>query len=212
VRDLSFRWQPGDVLVLSGPNGSGKSTTLRLLLGLARPMSGHIRVGGVDLTTTDGGAWRSRIAYLAQRPFFSERATVREAMRFLAPDATDDRCRVALERVGVLSGLEERGAPLDVRVGSLSVGQRQRVALARVLVKDAPILVLDEPDANLDHAGIQAVVRIVKELAPKKMIAVVAHTDDLVALPGTHLALNSAEEILRISAPAPAPRPVGTVR
>lgn len=182
----SFVWLRGSPLVLTGPNGAGKSTALRLLLGLASPSEGSVLVDDVDLRTLDGAAWRRGVGYLAQRPFLSDRATVREAIRLLAPDAGDDAMRATLEQVDVWSALAASGGPpLDVRVGTLSVGQRQRVALARVLVKDAPILLLDEPDANLDAAGIRRVRALLEELAPHKMIAIVAHTDALTDFGGT---------------------------
>jgi ATP-binding cassette, subfamily C, bacterial CydD len=187
IAGLSFLWRRGAPLVLAGPNGAGKSTTLRLLLGLAPPTTGSIRVGDHDLRDVDGESWRQRIAYLAQRPYLSDRATVREAIRMLAPAVDDDAMRAVLEKVEIWPALASSSAtaPLDVRVGTLSVGQRQRVALARVLAVDAPVLLLDEPDANLDHAGILRVRAIVEELSPTKMIAVVAHTEELFDLAGT---------------------------
>ncbi len=183
---VSFAWRRGAPLVLAGPNGAGKSTTLRLLLGLASPTGGTIRVGGRELHDLDGAAWRRSIAYLAQRPYLSDRATVREAIQLLAPDASDAAMRAVLEKVDVWTALaSSRPEPLEVRVGTLSVGQRQRVALARVLAVDAPIVLLDEPDANLDRAGIARVRAIVQELSPTRMIAVVAHTEELFDLAGT---------------------------
>ena len=99
--------------------------------------------------------------------------------------------RAVLEKVEVWAPLAASSAnPLDVRIGTLSVGQRQRVALARVLAVDAPVLLLDEPDANLDHAGILRVRAIVEELSPTKMIAVVAHTEELFDLAGTLVRLS----------------------
>ncbi len=193
LRGTSIEWSPGEILVLAGPNGSWKSTTLRLLLGLARPQRGSIQIDGVNLFDLDLDAWRKCIAYLPQRPFLGDRATIREAIAFLAPHATDASMRAALEEAGVWNVLAEAGGePLDVRAGTLSVGQRQRVALARVLLIDAPILLLDEPDANLDLAGIRTVCAIVRKLSTRKMIAVVAHTDELVELAGTLVTLRAA--------------------
>jgi ATP-binding cassette subfamily C protein CydCD len=181
-------WEPGRVLVLAGPNGSGKSTTLRLLLGLARPQSGKVTIGGEELFDLDLEVWRRRVAYLPQRPFLADRATVREAIALLAPRASDDAMRACLERVGLWSAI----GTLDVRVGTLSAGQRQRVALARLLAMDAPIVLLDEPDANLDAAGVRMVSDIVRELAATKMVALVAHTDDVLALADTLVTLRAA--------------------
>jgi ATP-binding cassette subfamily C protein CydCD len=181
-------WEPGRVLVLSGPNGSGKSTTLRLLLGLARTQKGRITIGGEELFALDLEAWRAKVAYLPQRPFLADRATVREAIALLAPEASDDAMRACLERVGLWAQI----GTLDAKVGALSVGQRQRVALARLLAMDAPVVLLDEPDANLDAAGIRAVSEIVRELARTKMVALVAHTDDVLALADTLVTLRAA--------------------
>jgi ATP-binding cassette subfamily C protein CydCD len=181
-------WEPGRVLVLAGPNGSGKSTTLRLLLGLAKPQTGAITVGGTDLFALDLDAWRARVGYLPQRPFLADRATVREAIALLARRATDTTMRACLERVGLWSQI----GTLDVRVGELSTGQKQRVALARLLAMDAPVLLLDEPDANLDAAGIRIVSELVRELAATKMVALVAHTEDVLALADTLVSLRAA--------------------
>jgi ABC-type multidrug transport system fused ATPase/permease subunit len=172
LRDVTFAWSTG-ALALGGGNGSGKSTCLRLLLSLAPALSGRIVVGGVALDQIDVDEWRARIAFLPQRPYFPPRADVQRAIRLLAPDAPDEAMRVVLDRVGL------HGVALGARVEALSVGERQRVALARVLCRDAALYVLDEPDANLDRAGITLVAELVRELAVTKMVVIAAHTPEL---------------------------------
>lgn len=182
---LSFAWKPGKPLVLTGPNGSGKSTLLRLLLGLRVPGEGVVSVGGRPLLELDLPSLRRRVALLPQRPYLGQPYhSVREAMRLLCPDADDEAIRRALARTGVLDALHARGeAPLDVRVGELSAGQRQRVALARVLLQDAKLVLLDEPDANLDRRGIELVVATIAELTARgAMVAVAAHTPELASM------------------------------
>jgi ATP-binding cassette subfamily C protein CydD len=155
---------------------------LRLLLGVARTASGAVTVDGVDLFDLDLHAWRRRVAYLPQRPYVPERATVREAVRLIVHDASDEQVRDALTRTGLWSALAAHAPddPLDTRTGTLSVGERQRLALARMLCQRSAVVLLDEPDANLDADGIALVARLVRELAPERMVAVAAHTPELV--------------------------------
>ncbi|MBS2016685.1 MAG: ABC transporter ATP-binding protein [Deltaproteobacteria bacterium] len=190
VSDVSASFARGEPLVLTGPNGSGKSTLLRLIAGLGKPTSGTITAGGVDVTSIAVVAWRAKVAYLPQQPHLPEGMTVREAFHLLAPAATDEQIRSSLERVAILTTLEQRepGA-LDVKVGGLSTGQRKRVAIARLLVRDADVVLLDEPDANLDRESIGLVARLVFELAETKLVAVAAHTDLIVASRGVHVRL-----------------------
>jgi ABC-type multidrug transport system fused ATPase/permease subunit len=182
IRDVTLSWRPDQVLVLHGPNGSGKSTLIRLLLGLARPTSGQVTVGGQDLFTLDLLAWRREIAYLPQRPYLPERATVRHGVRLLANDVSDDALRDALVRVDLWDALKAHAPadPLDSCVDALSVGERQRLALARILCQPSTVVLLDEPDANLDAAGITLVANLVRDLARTRMVAVAAHTEELV--------------------------------
>ncbi|MDB4946863.1 MAG: toxin transporter, ATP-binding protein [Labilithrix sp.] len=180
LEDVSMRWSPGQVLLVTGANGAGKSTLLCLLLGLRGPASGAITVGGAPLDALDVVAFRRRAVYLPQRPYLGEaHVAVRDAMRMARPTATDDELRAALARLEVLRALEAHAEEdaLSVTVGSLSAGQRQRVALARVLLSGAALVVLDEPDAYLDAAGIALLVALVEELtASGAMVAVAAHS------------------------------------
>lgn len=174
----SFVWGGGTV-VLRGPNGSGKSSVLRLLLGLRDPQAGRVRIGGVDLRDLDVCALRRRIAYVSQRPYLGEPyTTVGESLRLLSPEGVS-RARIeqALERTGLSHALERDGAdPLERTIGELSVGQRQRLAIARALCRDADVILLDEPDANLDRAGVQLLGRLIEDLRREgQMVAVAAH-------------------------------------
>jgi ABC-type transport system involved in cytochrome bd biosynthesis fused ATPase/permease subunit len=154
-----------------------------LLLGLVRSSTGSVFVDGVPLDAVDIERWRAQAAFLPQRPYLPPRSDVRASIRLLAPSAPDDKLLWALERVGILASLRRVSAdPLSVGVDTLSVGQRQRVALARVLCRDAPLLLLDEPDANLDRAGIALVADVVRELAADRTIILAAHTPELLEI------------------------------
>lgn len=188
LRDLSFDWPAGGALLIAGPNGAGKSTLLRVLLGLRLPQRGSVSVGGADIATVDLSLFRRGIAYLPQRPYLGEvDATVRSALRGFDDDIAESAMEAALERVG-LGAAARTGHTLDTAIGELSAGQRQRLALARVLLQNASIYLLDEPDANLDRAGIALVGEIVRELVARgRMVAIAAHTDELASLPGTRV-------------------------
>jgi ABC-type multidrug transport system fused ATPase/permease subunit len=200
LHDVSFNWRAGETLALAGPNGSGKSTCVRALLGLGRVTRGEILIDGVPLSGIDPVLWRQKVAFLPQRPYLSPRATARDCLRFIDADTPEDAMRRSIERVGLLPRL--RGAapdPLDVKVGDLSVGERQRLSFARVLCRLTPLVILDEPDANLDPDGIQLVADVVSELARDRMVLVVAHSAVL---------LGKADRVVRLEAGrvrAPAP-------
>jgi ABC-type bacteriocin/lantibiotic exporter with double-glycine peptidase domain len=202
LRRVSFHWRAGEPLVLTGPNGSGKSTLFKLLLGLRPATAGSIRFGSHDLRDIDLRAFRQQVAYLPQRPYLGEaHVTVRAAMRLVVPEASDPAMREVLARTGVLGALREHSDDeLAVPIGELSTGQRQRVALARVLLQDLAVLLLDEPDANLDRDGVELVGTLVRELASEgKMVAVIVHTPELAELSANtiHLGAEPARVVLR---------------
>jgi ABC-type multidrug transport system fused ATPase/permease subunit len=206
--DLSFAG-PG-ALALVGPNGSGKSTLLRLLLGLAKPYAGRVVVGSVPLEDVDADLWRARAAFVPQRPYFPLRADVARAIRWLATDASEADMLRALDRVGLLQPLRVlSGDPLAVPVGTLSVGQRQRVALARMLCQKAALYVLDEPDANLDAPGIALVAEIVADLSRERTVIFAVHTPELLRAAGRIVALEGGCIVGEETTPAL--RPNGTL-
>jgi ATP-binding cassette subfamily C protein CydCD len=195
VSGISLAFGGGAPLVLSGPNGSGKSTLLRILAALCAPSRGSVTLGdgggAVDLASVDARAWRSRVAYLPQQPYMPESWTVLETASVFAAHADVERLRAALARVELLDVLVAKNPtePLAVRIGELSVGQRKRVALARILIAEADVVLLDEPDANLDLEGIAMVTQLVAELAADRLVAVAVHSRPLVAGRGVHVEL-----------------------
>jgi ABC-type transport system involved in cytochrome bd biosynthesis fused ATPase/permease subunit len=180
LRAASCDFAVGTVTVLAGPNGSGKSTLLRLLLAIEPPREGRLVVDGAPLAG-DGANLRAHIAYLPQRPFLSDRATVRDAFRLLATDLDDSAALTWLDRVGLVEKLRAKASadPLSVRIGQLSTGQRQRLALARIGVLDRPIWLLDEPDASLDADGIARLESLIEEERSRRLIVVAAHASGL---------------------------------
>ncbi|MBX3190016.1 MAG: ABC transporter ATP-binding protein [Labilithrix sp.] len=189
IGGITLTFSRGEPLVLRGPNGSGKSTVLRLLAALGAPSRGVITVSDVDLASIGHAAWRAEIAYLPQQPHLPPAMTVAEAMRLLSPRASDEALLAALERVEVAAALSQRGSALAVKIEALSTGQRKRVAIARVLLQDAKVVLLDEPDANLDADGIAMVARLARELASTRLVAIAAHTPAIVGSPGVHVEL-----------------------
>jgi ABC-type multidrug transport system fused ATPase/permease subunit len=191
LSELQAAFHPGEIVGVTGPNGSGKSTILALLLGLHKPTAGVITVGAIDLTRIDLPQWRSQIGYLPQRPFLPDRATVRAAMQLVAPTACDRVLSRALQDVRlwpILCSHSPRG-PLETKVGTLSAGERQRLALARVLARETPLLLLDEPDANLDVEGIELLTDLLRELAARCTVVMAVHNPHLAA---------AADRVLRL--------------
>jgi ATP-binding cassette subfamily C protein CydCD len=186
LTNISFVWKPGEVLGIKGPNGSGKSTLLKLMLGLLQPSTGRILVGGIDLREIDLPTWRRAIAYLPQRPYVAEKATVIEAMRLTAPGLAEKEARKALEELGVWERLEAdehngKVDPLHTPIMTLSVGVRQRTLLARVLARLRPFTFLDEPTETIDKESHYMLLQLFKKRAAQGAIAVASHDVALLA-------------------------------
>ena len=173
---VSLTIAPGERIVLTGPSGAGKSTLLALLLRFVTPAAGTIEAGGADLAATDLEQWRRQIAWVPQQPYlFSGSAADNIALG--QPGAS----RGAIGRAARLAGAAEfidslpsgYDTPLGERGLRLSAGQRQRIALARAFLRDAPLLLLDEPTAHLDPAGARLVASALDtELADRTVILI----------------------------------------
>ncbi|WP_207943251.1 thiol reductant ABC exporter subunit CydD [Actinomadura sp. KC345] len=183
--DFSLTVHPGETVALTGPSGAGKSTVLAVLLGFVRPGSGHVLADWDDLTDLDPDAWRARIAWVPQRPHLFA-GTVAANIRLGRPDASDAEVRAAAGAANALEFIdalpEGLGTPLGERGLGLSAGQRQRIALARAFLRDAPLLLLDEPTSNLDAESEAAVLEAVRRLAATRTVILVAHRPALTAL------------------------------
>ena len=185
VHDFELTVQPGETVALTGPSGCGKSTVLSVVLGLCTPGAGMVQLGGVDLAHVDLDDWRRLLAWVPQRPHLFAR-TVAENVRLGRPDASDAHVAAALDAAGLTETVRHlpRGqdTPLGEGGGGLSAGERQRLALARAFVRNAPLLLLDEPTASLDNETEADVLAAVRELAEGRTALIVAHRPALVAL------------------------------
>ncbi|WP_439948446.1 thiol reductant ABC exporter subunit CydD [Streptomyces sp. BBFR109] len=212
VSGISFSVEPGETVALVGPSGAGKSTLLNVLLGFVTPTTGRVRIGGADLTGLDLKEWRSRIAWVPQRPHLYA-GTIAENVRLARPDADDAAVRTALADAGALEFVDALPQGTDTVLGEdgagLSAGQRQRLALARAFLADRPVLLLDEPTAALDGATEAEVVDAVRRLSAGRTVLLVVHrpallraADRVVRLDGTE-ARQAAGRVV----PAPVPSP-----
>ncbi len=183
--DVSFTIEADEILALTGPSGCGKSTLLGVLLGLVRPQSGSIRVGGVELADLDIDAWRAALAWVPQRPHLFK-ASIAENVRLGRADASEGEVRAAIAAAGLSNTVRDLPNGVDTVLGTqgvgLSAGQRQRVALARAFLRDAPLLALDEPTANLDGQTEQELLETIVTLARGRTVVLVAHRPALVAV------------------------------
>jgi thiol reductant ABC exporter CydD subunit len=182
---ISLAVEPGEVVALTGPSGCGKSTLLAVLLGFVAPQAGSVLLGGVDLASVDPQVWRARVAWMPQRPHLFA-ASIAENIRLGRPDATNEQVWAAVGAAGLREVVEAKPGGLDAMLGDrgagLSVGERQRVGLARAFLRDAPVLLLDEPTANLDGATEQEVLGALRRLVRGRTVILVAHRPALVEL------------------------------
>ena len=207
--------EPGRVLGVQGPSGGGKSTLVDLLLALRTPDVGRVAVGGVDLADIDRDAWLRRVAWVPQQPVLLA-GTVADNIRLGHPFAPADL-------VAAAAALAALDVPLDTPVGEggagLSTGQQRRVALARAVLADRPLLLLDEPTEGVDAGTEDAIVAALPRIAAGRTVVLVSHRPDVLAAcdrvltvgvavtPGPrHPTLAGATATSTPAAPAHAPR------
>ena len=182
---MSFDVHPGEVVALAGPSGCGKSTLLGVLLGLVPSSSGSIQIGDVDLADLEPDAWRAQVGWVPQRPHLFARS-IADNVRLGRPGASDDAVRAAIAAAELEEVVARLPAGMETILGhegaGLSVGERQRVALARAFLRDAPLLLLDEPTANLDGRTEENVLAAVRRLMAGRTVLIAAHRPSLLNL------------------------------
>ncbi len=173
----------GEAVALIGESGAGKSTVAALLLGLLEPTNGRITVGGVDLSACELAVWRRLVAWVPQHPSML-RGTIAENIRLGDPDAPDRRVLEAALQAGAHEFIAALPDGLHTLIGAggrqLSPGERRRIALARAFLRDAALVILDEPTADLDPRSVRVVSNAVRRLAAHRTMLVIAHRPELV--------------------------------
>lgn len=178
IKGLSFTVQPGEAIALVGPSGSGKSTIVDLLLRLYEPDSGSILLDGKDISSIDAGWLRSQIAIVSQDVQLRN-GSLADNLRIANPDATDEELLSAINDSGLGDFIQTLPEGLNTMVGErgslLSGGQKQRLSLARALVKDAAILILDEASSALDPITEVQVNEAINKRKSKQTVFIISH-------------------------------------
>jgi ATP-binding cassette subfamily C protein CydD len=178
LRGIDFAIARGERVALVGPSGSGKTTIARLLLGFGTPNEGRITADGLDLRDLASGDWFARVAWMPQTPTLFH-GTIRDNIRLGLPDADDAAVRRAADAANAAGFIERLPQGYDTVVGDrgqgLSGGEIRRVALARVFLKDADLVVLDEACASLDTATAALVSESIERLSRDRAVLIIAH-------------------------------------
>ncbi|ESS09384.1 MAG: ABC-type multidrug transport system, ATPase and permease component [uncultured archaeon A07HN63] len=176
--DISFSVDGGDTLALVGPTGAGKSTVLKLLLRLYDPDSGTIRIDGQEITAVDRRSLRQSIGYVGQESYLFY-GSVRDNIAYGSFDATDEEIRAAAEAAEAHEFIQNLPDGYDTMVGErgvkLSGGQRQRIAIARAVLEDPDILVLDEATSDVDTETEMLIQRSLDDLTTDRTTFAIAH-------------------------------------
>ena len=190
---VSLTVRPGDHITLTGPSGAGKTSLLALLLRFAEPSGGRIEAGHADLAAIPAGTWLAQIAWVPQHPYLFA-GTVAENIALGQPAASREAIAHAAGMAGAAGFIEALPDGYASGVGErglrLSAGQRQKIALARAFLRNAPLLLLDEPTAHLDPVSAGQVRQSLRTLMAGRTVIHVTHRGDLAPGPGRVAALD----------------------
>ncbi len=180
---LDLELHPDETVALVGPSGSGKTTVASLLLRFVDPVHGRISVGGLDLAHCRADLWREQLAWVPQQPTIF-RGTIADNIRLGDPGATVRSVRDAAVLAGADRFVQALPFGYETLVGDggrpLSAGESRRIALARAFVRNAPLVILDEPTADLDRTSAGVVAEAVERLRSGRMVLLIAHRPELV--------------------------------
>jgi ATP-binding cassette subfamily C protein CydD len=184
LQDVTLTLRPGTCTALVGRSGAGKSTLVNLLLRFLDAQSGSISVNGLPLSVLPVEMWREYIALVPQRPYLFA-GSIAANIRLARPDASSEEIERAAEQAGALEFIQRLPLGFETEIGEqggrLSAGQLQRLALARAFLKDAPLLILDEPTSHLDPESEELFRRSLELLLPGRTALVIAHRYNTIA-------------------------------
>lgn len=185
LRQVSLKIAPGSMTALVGASGSGKTTLVRLIARFFDVTQGSLKVGGVDVRQMSAGQLAAQISQIFQDAYLFQ-GSIADNIRIGKADANDTEVLEAARAAGVLEIIERLPQGLDTPVGEggarLSGGERQRISIARALIKDAPILLVDEATAALDVENQAAIAEALARLRGKRTLIVIAHQLSTVAM------------------------------
>jgi ATP-binding cassette subfamily B protein len=183
LKDISFKIEAGQVAAFVGPSGAGKTTLLSLIPRFYDPVSGHVVIDGTDIRRYRLKSLRDQISFVLQDTLLF-RATIWENIAYGKPSASPKEIKRAAKLANAQEFIEEMADGYDTMVGergvTLSGGQRQRIAIARAVIRDTPILILDEPTVGLDAASEQSVIEALDNLMKGRTSVVIAHHLDTI--------------------------------
>jgi subfamily B ATP-binding cassette protein MsbA len=178
LHEVSFAIEPGQVVGIVGPTGSGKSTVLSLLSRFYDPLFGHVRIDGINIADYKLASLRSQIGFVLQDTMLFP-GTIRDNIAYGRPEASDDDIIAAANVANADEFISRMPLGYDTMVGergdTLSGGQRQRIAIARAVIRNSPILVLDEPTAALDTESEHLVIEALRRLMKGRTVIMIAH-------------------------------------
>ncbi|MGC4024058.1 MAG: ABC transporter ATP-binding protein [Mesorhizobium sp.] len=198
LKNVSFEMPAGKVTALIGESGAGKSTLAEILLALQMPQAGETLIAGRPLMAQEARGWRNRVAYVPQDIFLFD-DTVANNLRLAAPQASDEQIWEALKQAGAEDFVRQMPDGVETRIGArgirMSGGERQRIALARALIRKPALLILDEATSALDWRHQSLISQTIMGLRGDMTILTIAHRPSMIAFADHVVALHAGEVV-----------------